>query len=234
MMTVKQKFYQLNEKNIDFVILDRIQYRQGIAADHKVYNLDVDNNHTFFANNLICHNKDDDFEDSSFGCVFPGTQIYLTENTSIDIVDFKGGTQIDFCNPSTLEHSQQQTLNRCIYDKATKKITINLEDGKAIALTANHAVLTPEGFKTYCITPENFPLYKIGDKLATVDGYKQIVSIKESIIYETTVYNIITENSLMVANGIIIAGELNVNVDETRIMSDKDFLQDIMKNQGRI
>lgn len=151
------------------------------------------------------------------GCVFPGTQIYLNKDTSVDIVNFTGGTPIDFCNPDTLEHFQQQTLVSCFYKRATKKVIITLEDGKNIALTTNHAILTSEGFKTYFTTINNFPLYSIGDQVATVDGYKKISMIQEENINETTVYNIVTENSLMVANGIIVAGELNLNIDVTAI-----------------
>lgn len=146
------------------------------------------------------------------GCVFPGTQIFLDKNNSIDIVDFKAGTLIDFCNPDTLEHFPQQTLVRLFYTKATRKITLGLEDGKSIALTPNHAVLTKEGFKAY-LDDYTFPKYEVGEELATVDGYKKIVSIQDEYIDPTTVYNIITENSLMVANGVIVGGELNYNLD---------------------
>ena len=160
------------------------------------------------------------------GCVFPGTQIYLSKDTSVDIVDFIGGNPIDFCNPDTLEHFPQQTLVSCFYKRATKKVIITLEDGKNLALTPNHAILTSEGFKTYFNTVNNFPLYSMGDQVATVDGYKKITMIQEENISETTVYNIITENSLMVANGIIVAGELNLNVDVAALQGpsvDKEF-----------
>jgi hypothetical protein len=153
----------------------------------------------------------------SGGCVFPGTKIAITKDRNIDIVNFVSGNPIDFCNPDTLEHFQQQTLANCFYRKANKKITLTLEDGKSIALTANHAVLTPEGFKTFEPTINGFPLYTLGDKLATVDGYRKIDSIKNEPINETTVYNIITENSLMVANGIIISGELNMNIENIAV-----------------
>jgi hypothetical protein len=146
------------------------------------------------------------------GCVFAGTQIALDADTSIDIVDFVGGTPIDFCNPDTLEHSPQQTLTRFFYTKATKKVVLTLEDGKTVEVTPNHVVLTEEGFKTY-LDNYDYLKYKVGDKLATVDGYKELVSIQEEEVPETTVYNIATENSLMVANGIIIAGELNYNTE---------------------
>jgi hypothetical protein len=146
------------------------------------------------------------------GCVFAGTQIALDADTSIDIADFVGGTPIDFCNPSTLEHTPQQTLTRFVYDKSTDKVVLTLEDDKTLALTPNHVVLTEEGFKAY-LDNYDYPKYKVGDKLATVDGYKELVSIQEEVIPETTVYNIATENSLMVANGIIVAGELNYNIE---------------------
>lgn len=150
------------------------------------------------------------------GCVFAGTQIALDENTSVDIVDFVGGTPIDFCNPSTLEHSTQQTLVRFFYTKATEKVTLTLEDDKTIDLTPNHAILTEEGLKVY-LEGHTLPKYSIGERVATVDGYKELVNIQEKTVNETTVYNIATENSLMVANGIIVAGELDYNIDVTSI-----------------
>lgn len=159
-------------------------------------------------------------------CIFPGTQIFLDKDTSIDIVDFKGGTPIDFCNPDTLEHFPQQTLARLYSSRATKKITIWLEDGKTVSLTPDHAVLTKEGFKTYTSTVNMFPLYTVGDKVATVDGYKKIMSLQEENIDASIVYNIITENSLMVANGIIIASELNYVIDPTAVTNP-----DISKDQ---
>lgn len=154
------------------------------------------------------------------GCVFPGTQIFLDKDTCVDIADFKAGTPIDFCNPDTLEHFPQQTLVRFFSKHATRKITLWLEDGKTIALTPDHAVLAKEGFKTY-LDNDMFPKYNVGEELATVDGYKKIISIQDEPIDATTVYNIATENSLMVANGIIVAGELNYNTDTMAL--DEDF-----------
>lgn len=160
---------------------------------------------------------DDSGGGSLGGCVFPGTQIALDKDISIDIVDFKPKSSIDFCNPDTLEHMSQQTLAKLVSNQATKKIVLWLEDGKTLELTPDHAVLTEEGFKTYETTVNMFPLYSVGEKLATVDGYKKIISIQEENIDATKVYNIITENSLMVANGIIVAGELNYNIDPSAI-----------------
>lgn len=153
------------------------------------------------------------------GCVFAGTQIALDANTSIDIADFVGGTPIDFCNPSTLEHSPQQTLTRFFYEKSTDKVIITLEDDKSLEVTPNHVVLTEEGFKAH-LDDYMYPKYAVGDKLATVDGYKAITAIQEEVIPETTVYNIATENSLMVANGIIVAGELNYNISTLALGGD--------------
>jgi hypothetical protein len=143
----------------------------------------------------------------SLGCVFPGTQIFLDKNTSIDIAAFENGTPIDFCNPSTLEHFPQQTLLRVFSERATKKITLELEDGKSIELTPDHAILTEEGLKVYQ-EDDMFPSYHLEEKVATVDGYSRIIAIHEEPIKPSLVYNIITENSLMVANGIIVGGEI--------------------------
>jgi hypothetical protein len=153
------------------------------------------------------------------GCVFPGTMIALDKDTSIDIKDFVGGTPIDFCNPDTLEHFPQQTLNRLFYQHATKKITVDLEDGKTLSMTPNHVVLTKEGFKAY-LDDYTYPKYDIGDELATIDGYKKIISIHDENIDPEMVYNIITENSLMVANGIIVAGELEYGTSAAAVGGD--------------
>lgn len=154
---------------------------------------------------------------SGGGCVFAGTQIALDKDTTIDIVDFVGGTPVDFCNPDTLEHFPQQTLVNVWYTKGICKVTIQLEDGKTLAMTPNHPILTKDGFKSY-LYDHMFPRYDLGEYVATVDGYKQITSIQVEPIDETTVYNIITENSLMVANGIIVGGELEYSVEPAAII----------------
>jgi hypothetical protein len=157
------------------------------------------------------------------GCVFSGTKIALTENTSLDIAEFKGGMAIDFCNPDTLEHFPQQTVAKLFSEQATEKVIITLEDGKALELTPNHVVLTTEGFKDY-LDNSQFPKYHIGDKLATIDGYKELVDIQEETIEQTTVYNIATENSLMVANGIIVAGELEYDPTAIVLIDDSPLI----------
>lgn len=155
------------------------------------------------------------------GCIFAGTQLSLDQTATIDIANFVPGTQVDFCNPDTLEHFSQQTIARLYSQHATTKITIQLEDGKKIALTPDHPILTLEGLKLY-IKNQYFSQYIVGDFVATIDGYKQIVAIKEENIDPTIVYNLVTENSLLVANGIIIAGEIGLNIETTAI-TDSDF-----------
>jgi hypothetical protein len=58
MMAVGQTFYKANynTNQVDFVKLSRIQYRHGVSKDHLVYNLNVSNNNTFFANGILGHN----------------------------------------------------------------------------------------------------------------------------------------------------------------------------------
>jgi intein/homing endonuclease len=57
MMTIGQKFYKLTKSGkIKLVKLIRIQYRQGLSKEHKVYNLDVENNSNFFTNGILGHN----------------------------------------------------------------------------------------------------------------------------------------------------------------------------------
>lgn len=148
----------------------------------------------------------------SVGCVFPGTQVFIDQNTSVDIVDYEPRSPLDFCDPDTLEHSIQQSPAKLRYKAATCKITLQLEDGKKISVTPNHIILTKDGLKWY-LDDSNYQKYGMGDEVATIDGYKKLVSITDENIEKTTVYNIITEHDLMVANGIIIAGELNFDLE---------------------
>jgi hypothetical protein len=59
MMKEGQQFYKLNPENnsIELVSLTRIQYRHGVDKNHYIYNLGVNNSNTFFANNILGHNK---------------------------------------------------------------------------------------------------------------------------------------------------------------------------------
>jgi hypothetical protein len=57
LMEVGQLFYRTNNKKIVPTKLKSIKYRHGVDMDHVVYNLNVDNCNTFFANNMLSHNK---------------------------------------------------------------------------------------------------------------------------------------------------------------------------------
>lgn len=144
-------------------------------------------------------------------CVFPGTQIALNETTTIDIVDYEPRSPLACCHPDTLEYSIQQSPAKLIYRQATQKVTLTLEDGKTIALTPAHVIATKEGFKDY-LDESNYPKYSTTDEVATINGYKKIASIIEETVDPTPVYSIITETNFMVANGIIIAGELDFDL----------------------
>ena len=57
MMTVGQYFYQTTSNNkLNELKLIRIQYKHGIEKDHLVYNLNIDNTNTFFAEGILGHN----------------------------------------------------------------------------------------------------------------------------------------------------------------------------------
>jgi hypothetical protein len=144
-------------------------------------------------------------------CVFPGTQIALNETTTVDIVDYEPRSPLACCHPDTLEYSIQQSPAKLIYRQATQKVTLTLEDGKTIDLTPAHVIATKEGFKDY-LDESNYPKYSTADEVATIDGYKKITSIIEETVDPTPVYNIITETNFMVANGIIVAGELDFDL----------------------
>jgi intein/homing endonuclease len=58
MMQTGQKFLKANLGlgEVDVIELTRIQYRHGLPQEHYVYNLDVGNSNTFFANGILGHN----------------------------------------------------------------------------------------------------------------------------------------------------------------------------------
>jgi hypothetical protein len=57
MMTVGQYFYQTTSSNeLKELKLVRIQYKHGVEKDHFVYNLNIDNTNTFFAEGILGHN----------------------------------------------------------------------------------------------------------------------------------------------------------------------------------
>jgi hypothetical protein len=73
MMHIGQEFYKTKpsaddiiESNLELVNLLSIKYRHGVSKDHCVYNLDIANCNTFFANGILGHNynpKDNDTTD---------------------------------------------------------------------------------------------------------------------------------------------------------------------------
>lgn len=157
---------------------------------------------------------------SGGGCVFAGTRIAIDKDNTIDIIEYRNNMQIDYCDPDTLEHSPQQTLTYCFIGDSRRKITLGLEDGKMLSVTANHPILTKDGFKSY-LDGHMFPKYKLGELIATVDGYKELTSIQDEPIDPTEVYNLITEKDTMVANGFIVGGELEFATDS--ISLDRGF-----------
>jgi hypothetical protein len=119
---------------------------------------------------------------------------------------------VAFCNPDTLEWSPQRSGTLFVKASVDKKIIIHLEDGKKLECTEDHPILTKEGFKTFA-SGWNFDTYTTKDFCATIDGYKQITNIQEVEIEPTVVYNLATENSLMIIDGFIIGSELNYSAD---------------------
>jgi hypothetical protein len=63
MMTVGQFFYQTASNNeLKELKLVRIQYKHGVEKDHLVYNLNIDNTNTFFAEGILGHNMEIKFK----------------------------------------------------------------------------------------------------------------------------------------------------------------------------
>lgn len=87
----------------------------------------------------------------------------------------------------------------------SKFIRITLDNDTLIEITPNHPVLCEKEYKA--IKNKDYPLLTQEDKIQTVDGLCNIVSIEEVILDKQIVVNFLTESDNFIAAGTIVASE---------------------------
>lgn len=220
--TPGHKFYTLNDgwkTASELVIGDKLFTKGGVETSIKsleelhdevqVYHLiDVENDHTYFAENLLVHNWK-----GNFSCFPAGTEITLGNEDIKNIEDIVEGDVVLTFNEATGEQESKnvyQTLAP-IHDDL---VTYHLEDGSIITSTHDHPYYTEE-LELKSFNPEKSnAVYNLdkavskiekGDKLKKVDGtVSQIVNI-ETEVNETQTYLLrVEDNHNFYANNILV------------------------------
>lgn len=177
-----------------------------VEKDVMVYNLqDIENNHNFFANNILVHNR---------FCFVGGTEITLQNGEIKNIEDVEVGDFVLSYN----ENTKQQEYNKVIklYNPIHDDLVeYELFDGKKITSTHDHpfyindffiASYKPELTKKKYEKFSNVLEIKVGDFLNTVDNEKiSILNITEKPKLPTETYIFTVENNNnFYANGVLV------------------------------
>lgn len=87
----------------------------------------------------------------------------------------------------------------------TKFVRITLDNGTLIEITPNHPVLCEKEYKA--IKNKDYPLLIKEDKIQTINGLCNIVSIEEVVLDRQIVVNFLTESDNFIAAGTVVASE---------------------------
>ena len=155
-----------------------------IEGEVVVYNLqDIENNHNFFANNVLVHNR-------YSRCFVSGTQITLEDGTTKNIEDVMVGDMVMSYNESTLkvEPKKVTSLSQPIHYDIVK---YSFSNGAELSCTFDHPIYV-NGLNLASFTPEwtdkRYDLgrpvdkVKLGDMVTMVTG--SLTAIKEITILE--------------------------------------------------
>ena len=214
---------ELAEEVGTLTIGDRIQLADGGRAlvreiedhsfdpDTQLYNFKLDGDNTYYANDMLVHNKAGDGGGSGGGgggeCFIAGTTIVLEDGESIAIEDVKVGDRLQGLNGdiNTVEAFGQPYLgDRDLY-------SIN---GGEYFVTVEHPFYTSEGWKSIspdALAKENSELevgeLVIGDKIERSDGsHEKIITIQfKPAPADTPLFNFrMSGNRSYYANGYLV------------------------------
>ena len=131
-----------------------------------------------------------EFMDNNYGCFTAGTKVLMEDKTLKNIEDVDVGDRVVSYNPATKEFYIANVI-KTTEETSSEYYEIVLEDGTILNATGNHPMYTEDGFD--CIfgysTDIECGTLTIDDKILTVDGYKQVISITKKK-GKTKVYNI--------------------------------------------
>lgn len=204
---VEATLLQFNDKIITYdglVEVKNIEYH-FIPEGYQTYNIEVNKDHTFLAENAIVHNKG--------GCFAPGTQITMADFTTKNIEDIKVGDFVLAYNEINKTFESKRVAYSFAHYNTTEMLDIYLSNGTILQATACHPILTTEGWKSlnYEIALfeheiETSPL-KIGQKVICQNDENIFITniIWKKDIPHFTTYNITVEDiHTYIANGIIV------------------------------
>ncbi len=146
----------------------------------EVYNLLVDKENLFFANNVLVHNK---------GCFLPDTNILLSDGSLKAISSIGIGDKVKAFD------YDGKTVNSVVNDiysvNVNEYFILRTNGGFEVKVTAEHPFFVGNGiFKTV-------EELKVDDNIFVYDGYKLLedfVNFKETVSAPVTVYNLKTDS----------------------------------------
>lgn len=177
-----------------------------------VYTFTVDNNHNYFAQSILVHNKPCQILPC---CVDGETNITMADGTTKKAKDVVVGDEVLSYNDETKQY-EKTTIEETINPYREKILEITFEDGSTLKITDDHPLLSARGW--ICYNTElgqmaygthgvSDKAMQVGDEIITETGAKTIASIKV-IEFEDfeMVYTFRLANGLaFIANGNIVA-----------------------------
>lgn len=140
-------------------------------------------------------------------CLLPGTQILVNvDGTTKNIEDLQVGDTVITYNKGKYVAAE---LDKVVDVKHNYYIDVTFEDNTKISISADHAILTEEGWKSYrpflTETPENIQPFYIGDKVLINGEYIKIKNIILNSKPDTVMYNIgVKGHNNYIANGVCV------------------------------
>lgn len=140
-------------------------------------------------------------------CLLSGTQILVDiDGTTKNIEDLQIGDTVITYNKGKYVAAE---LDKVVDVKHNYYVDVVFEDDTKISISADHAILTEEGWKSYrpflTETPENVQPFYTGDKVLVNGEY---IKIKNIILYskpDTVMYNIgVKGYNNYIANGVCV------------------------------
>lgn len=114
-------------------------------------------------------------------CVTGDTEILTKINGKNEIAkNIKGGDSVVYYNFETNTIEEGIVKKVYIHEKATNFVKYTFEDGSYLEATDYHPIYTQEGWKS--LTERNgYEKPKLGDKVRTQKGWKELINIETSI-----------------------------------------------------
>jgi len=193
-------------------ILVKVKSIESLKGEFEVYHLiDVKDNHTYFAENILVHNK---IPTTSGSCFKAGTKISMSDGSIKNIEDVVVGDFVKTFNEVTgkIESKKVYQIVTPIHNDMVKYI---LSDGSDITSTFDHpyyvngldlASLSPDKTNRLYDIEKEVVQIKVGDVLNKLDGDKlEIHSLEIQPIVDVTTYLLrVEDNHNFYANEILV------------------------------